>query len=204
LVAGAIPILFPIGPPENVASYLDLIFGLLLPGGGDVHPDQYGQSPHPELGEPDSEQDAFEIAIAREAWRRKIPIFAICRGIQLLNVALGGTLIQDIPSRALLSSIVHKQSAPRPETTHDMEVEESSLLYRLVGSRMAVNSFHHQAIDELAAPLHAVGRAPDGIIEAVESGDHPLLIAVQCHPEEMAVCDPKAQALFRQFASWLS
>src|SRR4051812_46694586 len=95
--AGALAVLLPVGEPENAAAYLDRVDGLLLPGGIDVAPHRYGQEPHPNLGDVDEAQDVFEIAIAREAWRRRMPLFAICRGIQLLNVALGGTLIQDIP-----------------------------------------------------------------------------------------------------------
>src|SRR6476659_874820 len=98
--AGALAVLLPVGEPGNAAAYLDRVDGLLLPGGIDVAPHLYGQEPHPDLGDVDEGQDAFEIAVAREAWRRRMPIFAICRGIQLLNVALGGDLIQDLPSQA--------------------------------------------------------------------------------------------------------
>lgn len=199
---GALPVLLPTGDPTLAADYLDRLDGLLLPGGIDVEPTMFGQTPHAELGETDGGQDAFEIAIAREAWRRRMPIFAICRGIQLLNVALGGTLIQDLPSQAP-SSIAHKQAAPRAEATHEIEIEPDSRLFRLVGGRMAVNSFHHQSVDVPAPELHVVARAADGVVEAVESSVHPHIIAVQCHPEEMAVCDPGSQALFRQFAAWL-
>jgi putative glutamine amidotransferase len=175
---------------------------ILLPGGIDVEPHRYGRKPHPKLGECDGSQDAFEIAIAREAWRRRMPIFAICRGIQLLNVALGGTLIQDLPSEAP-SGIAHRQEAGRSEATHDIRVDRGSRLFRLTGERMAVNSFHHQAVDGVAPDLRVVARAPDGVVEAVESEAHPRLIAVQCHPEEMAGCDPVSRSLFRQFVEWL-
>jgi putative glutamine amidotransferase len=200
--AGALAVLLPVGDPADAAALLDRVDGLLLPGGVDVEPNRYGQEPHPMLGETDGGQDAFEIAIAREAWRRRMPIFTICRGIQLLNVALGGTLVQDLPAQAP-SSIQHRQTAPRPDSTHEIQVERDSVLFGLTGERMAVNTFHHQAIGELAPGLRVVARAPDGVVEAVESDAHPRIIAVQCHPEEMAACDPKSQALFRQFAAWL-
>lgn len=200
--ASALAVLFPVGDPGDAAAYLDRVDGLLLPGGIDVEPHRYGQEPHPDLGEVDGGQDAFEIAIAREAWRRRMPIFAICRGIQLLNVALGGTLIQDIPAQSL-SNIAHRQTAPRPETTHEIVIDEGSILHGIVGGRMSVNTFHHQAIDVPAPELSVVARSPDGIVEAVESNVHPRVIAVQCHPEEMAVCDPVSQKLFHQFVSWL-
>jgi len=200
--AGALSLLLPVGDPADADAYLDRIDGLLLPGGIDVEPRHFGQEPHPKLGETDDGQDCFEIAIAREAWRRRMPIFAICRGIQLLNVALGGTLIQDLPSEAP-SQIDHRQTAARPETTHEMHIDPASRLFRITGERMAVNSFHHQAVGTPAPELRVVGRSPDGVVEAVESNSHPRLIAVQCHPEETAVCDPVSQALFRQFIEWL-
>jgi len=200
--AGALAVLLPVGDPADASAYLDRVDGLLLPGGIDVDPKFYGQQNHPNLGDRDESQDKFEIAIVRGAWNRRMPIMAICRGIQLLNVALGGTLIQDIPAQAP-SELVHRQNAPRPEATHEMLVDPSSRLFELSGDRMAVNSFHHQSIDLVAPPLRVVARARDGIVEAVESDEHPLLIALQCHPEEMAVCDPVSQALFRRFVSWL-
>ena len=200
--AGALPVLLPSGDPADAAAYLDRVDGLLLPGGIDVEPQYYGREPDPHLGETDAVQDLFELAVAREAWRRRMPIFAICRGIQLLNVALGGTLIQDLPSQAP-SPIGHRQQESRPQTTHDILIEPGSLLYHLAGPRMAVNSFHHQALEAVAPELYIVARSPDGIVEAVESAVHTRLIAVQCHPEEMALCDPIAQSLFRQFTSWL-
>ena len=200
--AGALTVLLPVGDPADAPDYLDRVDGLLLPGGIDLEPSHYGQEPHPRLGETDDGQDRFEIAIAREAWRRRMPIFAICRGIQLLNVALGGTLIQDLPSDAP-SDVDHRQKAARAEATHDIHVEPDSRLYRLAGERMAVNSFHHQAVDVVAPGLRVVGRSIDGVVEALECDAYPHLIAVQCHPEETAICDPVSQSLFRQFVEWL-
>ncbi len=200
--AGALAVLLPVGDPADASGYLDRVDGLLLPGGIDVEPHRYGQEPHPNLGEVDGGQDAFEIAVAREAWRRRMPIFAICRGIQLLNVALGGTLIQDLPAQAP-SATAHGQTAARPEATHDIQVEEGSVLYGWAGGRMSVNSFHHQAIDAPAPGLRVVARSADGVIEAVESESHPRMLAMQCHPEELAICDSVSQLLFRQFVAWL-
>ena len=200
--AGGLTTLLPIGDPGDVGAYLDRLDGLLLPGGIDVEPRHYGAEPHPRLGETDGGQDLFEIAAAREAWSRGMPIFAICRGIQVLNVALGGDLIQDLPSDAP-SEIQHRQTAPRPEATHDIAIDPGSRLYRIVGERMAVNSFHHQSVGVPAPRLRVVARSADGIVEAVESDDHPYLIALQCHPEEMAACDAASRSLFRQFVEWL-
>jgi putative glutamine amidotransferase len=200
--AGALSVLLPVGDAADATAYLDRIDGLLLPGGIDVEPIHYGHERHAELGETDDGHDRFEIAVAREAYRRRLPILAICRGIQLLNVALGGTLIQDLPSEAP-SNIDHRQTAARPEATHEILVDCESRLYSLTGERMAVNSFHHQSVGAVAPGLRVVGRSADGVVEALESDAHPHLLAVQCHPEEMALCDPISLALFQQFVAWL-
>ncbi len=200
--AGALAVLLPVSDPAAANDYLDRIDGLLLPGGIDVNPHHYGRARHPQLGETDEGQDLFEIAIAREAWRRRMPILAICRGIQLLNVALGGTLIQDLPSDCP-SELVHRQTAERPVSTHEVIVDCESRLFRLTGQTMSVNSFHHQAVDTPGSELRVAARSADGVIEALESDVHPRVIAVQCHPEETAIHDAKSQALFRQFVAWL-
>lgn len=200
--AGALPLLIPSIAPEDAARYLDLIDGLLLTGGGDVDPRCYGAYPHPALGEIDATRDQFELALVKAAWERRLPMMAICRGIQVLNVALGGTLYQDLPSEKP-SGISHRQQEARPETTHGMHIEPGSRLYSLVGAEMRVNSFHHQALDTVAPELVVSAYAPDGVIEAVESRSRPNVLAVQCHPEETQIHDQNAQKLFREFVSWL-
>ncbi|MGH7537343.1 MAG: gamma-glutamyl-gamma-aminobutyrate hydrolase family protein, partial [Gemmatimonadales bacterium] len=158
----------------------------------DVHPVSYGETPHPKLEETDLARDAVEIALYRAALQRRLPVLAICRGIQLVNVARGGTLYQDLPSEKP-SAVNHVDSAGR----HALRVEPGSLLHRTVGEPGRVNSRHHQAVKLLAPDLRAVAWAEDGVIEGAEPGDPsaPWLLAVQWHPE-----DDVEGALFEGFA----
>lgn len=187
LRAGGIPLVLPpIIRSEDVASVVDVIDGLLLTGGEDIDPSYFGEAPHPKLGTVDPDRDRFELAILREAWDRRIPILAICRGIQVVNVAFGGTLWQDIPSQRPSSGIAHTTKLPRDHRTHIVNLTPDSRAARaLGGTRIEVNSFHHQSIKGLAGGFAVTGLAPDDEIEAIESvGDAPWLLAVQWHPEE--------------------
>lgn len=186
LRAGGVPLilspLIGIGHNGVILAGLD---GLVLSGGEDVDPVHYGHAPHPDLGDVDPQRDAFELAIFRDARAYGLPVLAICRGIQLVNVAMGGTLWQDIPSERP-DALRHAQVAQRDDRTHQVDlVAGSRLAEALGGTRCEVNSFHHQSIRDLAAGLVVTGRAPDGEIEGVESADDgPWLLAVQWHPEE--------------------
>jgi putative glutamine amidotransferase len=184
--AGGIPlILSPLIDTGHTAELLDAIAGLMLTGGEDVDPACYGQPRHPRLGNVDPARDAFELALFRAAWDRGLPVLAICRGIQLVNVALGGTLWQDIPSQRP-EALPHDQPSGRDDRTHPVGIQPGSRLARALGvTRCDVNSFHHQSIRDLAPGLIVTGQAPDGEIEGVESGSGlPWLLAVQWHPEE--------------------
>jgi putative glutamine amidotransferase len=185
-VAGAGGTAVPLTPahgPEAVRRLLDLCQGLLLTGGEDVEPHRYGQEPHPALAEVNPARDEMELLAAREAVRRGMPILAVCRGIQLLNVALGGTLWQDIPSQ-LGGDLLHEQSAGVNDRWHAAKVAPGSLLARVFGTEdLSINSFHHQAVRDLAPGLRAVAWAEDGVVEGVEGTDHPWLAGVQWHPE---------------------
>lgn len=186
VLAGGIPlILSPLIPPDQAAQVAEGLDGLVLTGGEDVDPAYFGQEPHPRLGPVDRVRDALELAMFREAWSREIPVLGICRGIQLLNVGLGGTLWQDIPSERP-AALTHAQPDARDARTHTVEITAGSRLAQALGTvRCEVNSFHHQSIRELARGLTITARAPDGEIEAVESGaGAPWLLAVQWHPEE--------------------
>lgn len=202
LDTGGLPVLLPAVDPALAGAYLDRVDGLLLPGGIDIEPTRYSAQPHPMLGETDGVRDAFELAITLAAWERRMPLLAICRGLQVLNVALGGSLIQDLPSERP-SSIAHRQTEPRPEGTHEVAIEPGSMLARLIGDRCIVNSFHHQALDRVADDLIVTAAAPDGVIEAVESGSRPGILAVQWHPEEMQSTDAAARSLFVHFVGQL-
>jgi putative glutamine amidotransferase len=165
--------------------------GLLLTGGDDVAPARYGQEAHPSVVEVAPERDDFEIALVREARKRQLPILAICRGIQVLNVAFGGTLVQDIPSQ-VENALDHSFKVPPHRAfdyAHDVWIEENSLLATLMQERLngsdscAVNSRHHQAVKEVAPGFRVVATAPDGIIEAIEDPQARFCLGVQWHPE---------------------
>ncbi len=186
LRAGGVPlVLSPLLGTEHNSVVLEALDGLVLTGGDDVDPAHYGQAAHPRLGVVDAVRDAFELAIFREARARGLPVLAICRGIQLVNVAMGGTLWQDIPSERP-EAIPHTQTTGRDDRTHPVDLVAGSRLAEALGeTRCHVNSFHHQSIRDLAPGLVVTGRAPDGEIEGVESAkEGPWLLAVQWHPEE--------------------
>ena len=194
--AGLVPLAVPtlLSPGRAVAA-LDGVRGLVLTGGEDVEPARYGAVPHPKLDVTDPDRDAAELALIAAAFTRRLPVLAICRGIQILNVALGGTLYQDLDSERP-GPIAHADASE-----HAVRVEAGSLLERTLGARAAtVNSRHHQAIRDLAPQLRAVAWADDGIIEAAEPTDRsaPWTLAVQWHPEDLterALFDGFAQAI---------
>ena len=205
--AGGVPVLLPATTVSGAAErYLDALDGLLLSGGVDLAPECYGETPHPALGEVDSDRDALEIPLIRAALAQDMPIFAICRGIQALNVALGGTLYQDLPAQHP-TEIEHQQSRnriPRTDFSHPIRIAAASRLREIVGAEeMQTNSFHHQALREVAPGLTVTAWAPDGVIEAVEGKAQRYLVAVQFHPEETAPNDEKSRRLFEAFVAAL-
>jgi putative glutamine amidotransferase len=177
--------------PMSAAEALAGLDGLLLTGGEDVSPALYGEPPHEKLGDVDAARDAFEIALVTEARSRDLPIFAICRGIQVMNVAFGGSLVQDIPSE-IPGALEHQLAVPHHESyalAHEVWLEPDSLLATLMRERLSdadsceVNSRHHQAIKRLAAGFKVSATAPDGIIEAIEDPAARFCLGVQWHPE---------------------
>lgn len=192
--AGGLPLI--LAPQDGpVDPVLDLLDGLILSGGPDIRPSRYGdQEVHPSVYGVDDLRDAFELALTAGAIRRGLPLLGICRGCQVLNVALGGTLIQDIPDQ-YDTDIGHRQSdqqIPDAEPSHDVAVEPGSLLETVYGAtRLQTNSFHHQAIRDIAPGLRLAGRAPDGIIEAVWQPEAPWVLGVQWHPEMMFLAHPE-------------
>jgi putative glutamine amidotransferase len=187
LGAGGVPVMLsPLLGPSFAARALDGVDGLVLTGGEDMDPAWYQTEPHPKANPPNRERDLFELALFAAARQRELPILGICRGIQVINVALGGTLWQDLPSERP-GPVDHYPEAARSQRTHLVRLEPGSLTAgALGGSEIRVNSFHHQAIRELAPTLVATGWSEDGLIEAVEAApDQPWVLAVQWHPEEM-------------------
>ena len=197
--AGAVPIVIPPLDVDSIEPLLDSLCGLCLSGGPDLHPSIYGAEPHPALGPTEAHLDSFEIALVRAAEARDLPVLAICRGLQVLNVSRGGTLVQDLPSQRP-SEIQHRQTEVGWVATHDVRLQAGSLVASCLGETdVRVNSFHHQAIDELGSGLRVVGWAPDGTIEAVEATDRRFTVAVQWHAESM-VRSPEQERLLSRFA----
>jgi len=200
LAAGGVPILLsPILGAAYAARALDDTDGLLLTGGEDIDPSWYGATPSPHLQPPSRDRDLFELALFAAARQRELPILGICRGIQLVNVALGGSLYQHLPSERP-GAIDHNPAGSRTARTHAVRLAPESRAAEALGVEgITVNSFHHQAIRDLGPGLVASGWSDDGLIEAVETppGD-PWLLAVQWHPEEMhAERNPPERGLFR-------
>jgi len=181
--AGGIPLAIPpLSDSTTIMRTLDAIDGLLLTGGGDVNPLWSGCQPSPQLRSINAQRDLPELLITRLAANKQIPIFGICRGMQVLTLALGGTVAQDISQRAGI--IKHSQDADRAECTHSVSIDpDSELHYTLTEETIYVNSFHHQAVEDLGKELRIAATAPDGVIEAVESNCHKSLLGVQWHPE---------------------
>jgi putative glutamine amidotransferase len=183
---GGVPLIAsPLAGAEAAAPMLEGADALLLSGGEDIDPATYGAARSGKLGEVDPRRDHFELALFRDAWSRGVPVLAVCRGLQLVNVALGGTLWQDLPSQAP-GPVRHDQPAGRDDRTHSVHILPGSRLARALGvTTLSTNSFHHQAIRDLAPALSATARADEGVIEGVESAaDAPWLVGVQWHPEE--------------------
>lgn len=199
--AGGVPVLIPTREPELAANYSQLIDGLLLPGGVDVAPHFYNEEPIPEMAESDDPLDETEIALTKQAVEAGQPILGICRGTQLLNVALGGSLFQDIRAQINHPTYKHTQTAAANQGTHYIDVSEGSLLQEIFNGQqhLLVNSLHHQAVKKVAPQLKVTAKASDGIIECVESKDSNLIVAVQWHPELMFKEDALQFAIFEDF-----
>ncbi|MCM3760964.1 gamma-glutamyl-gamma-aminobutyrate hydrolase family protein [Alkalihalobacillus oceani] len=199
--AGGIPLVIPLGSKEKIEAWVSICDGLILNGGEDVDPRSYGAQPDPALRKTKAARDETEIQLVKEAVKKKKPVFGICRGIAMMNAALGGTVLQDIETLHD-QPINHYQKAARPEATHDVLIERNSRLYEyLKKEQVRVNSMHHQAIGKLAPTLKKVGQAKDGIIEAVQETEEApsYLLGVQWHPEEMAKDDRLMKSLFEHF-----
>lgn len=199
--AGAVPIVLPVVQDSSlIQSQIDLIDGLVLSGGGDVQPSLYGEEPHPDLGNVNPVRDHFEEEALLIAFRQKKPILGICRGLQLMNVAFGGSLYQDLNQHKSETRIKHDQQAPIHVPYHSIEIEPSTLLYEMFRElQIGVNSFHHQGIKELAPDFIVSARSKDGMIEGIERINYPFLVGVQWHPERMVDHDSGMLNLFKAF-----
>ena len=182
--AGGLPVVLAPGQPEDAADFLSRVDGLLLTGGADLDPGLYGEEPHETVTRVIPERDAFEIALCREILRKDGPLLAICRGHQVLNVATGGTLIQDIPSQ-LSGAKDHDPDKERWETAHTVRILPQTRLREILGREtIDVNSFHHQAVRDLGQGLVvSASSTGDGVIEGIELPGRRLAVGVQWHPE---------------------
>ncbi|MGE8205085.1 gamma-glutamyl-gamma-aminobutyrate hydrolase family protein [Heyndrickxia sp. NPDC080065] len=199
--AGGIPVILPMGMEEDIEEITNRIDGLILSGGGDIDPTLFGEEPHPKLGSISPGRDNYEIKIIQKMLQLNKPILAICRGIQILNIAVGGNMFQDIYSQIESPLIQHSQNAVRYHPSHYVYVEKNSMLSEITGcTDFKVNSFHHQAVRNVVEPLKVVARSSDGVIEAVESSVHRFVLGVQWHPEPLAVHgDHISQKIFQRF-----
>lgn len=191
--AGADPILLPVyNDAEALRRYVSLCDGFVLPGGIDINPLTYGEDPHPKLQSNKLEFDECELHFIRIVLESKKPLLGICRGSQILNVAFGGTLYQDIDS--MVEGVQqHNQEEVTPGATcHRIRIEEGSILAELYGPEAKVNSFHHQAVKDLGAGLKASAHAFDGIVEGFQAVDYPFVVGVQWHPEQEINADKHA------------
>ena len=203
--AGGIPVIIAPKrmPNANMSLLLDRIDGLLLSGGADINPILVGEDPVPALHGINTERDLFELTLTRLAYNRQIPMLGICRGIQVLAAALGGTIMQDIATSLPHTQLIkHSQDADRATATHFVEAVEGSRIAELLGKRFAVNSFHHQAVGQCGPRFRITAQSADGVIEAIESTEIKSIIGVQWHPEcFIAEGDTCMMPLFQQFVN---
>jgi putative glutamine amidotransferase len=199
LRAGGLPLVLPFSADTAVVdAYLDRVSAVVVTGGAfDVPPEAYGETPREGLGPLKPVRTAFETLVLQGALRRKLPLLGICGGMQLLNVVLGGTLYQDV-QRELPGAKEHEQRNPRSQPSHPVDVRDGSALAEVLGrGQLMVNSTHHQAVCTLAPSLKMSAAAPDGVVEAIESTEHPFALGVQWHPELLLQSMPLQLGLYR-------
>ncbi len=203
--AGAIPWLVPLVDDDTLRGIYEELDAVFLPGGADIDPATYGADPHPLCDKTDRERDRVEVALATWALEDEKPVLGVCRGMQLINVAAGGSLYQDL-AEELPGAIKHDyfpfrgQSFSRDFLAHDVDVADGTRLAKLLGAgNVRVNSMHHQGVKELGRGLVVTAEAPDGLIEAIEGDDDSYLVAVQWHPEALTDNDARTRHLFADF-----
>lgn len=201
--AGGLPILIPNIAVNHTRAILAVLDGIIFTGGPDVEPAYFKEPAIPGLGYINPIRDELEISLCRQAMEEDIPILAICRGIQLLNIAMGGTIYQDLASQWSQDFLLkHSQSAPDWYGSHQVNLLKGSKLAKMLGaSRLWVNSFHHQAIKDLAPGFKITARSDDGVVEGIESTSHNFAVGIQWHPEKMWERDGRMLGLFKGLVS---
>lgn len=198
-MSGAVPIIIPVNTnKENIRRQIEAVDGVIISGGSDVNPTLYNEEPAKELGFIHPEIDEFDIEAIKVALELKKPILGICRGLQVLNVALGGNLYQDLSYRDC-SFIKHVQDTKPYLGTHYIEIKEGSILSDVLGRKILVNTYHHQSIKELGEGLEIIAYSNDGIAEAIQKSGDTFVLGVQWHPEMMFEKDEKMLNLFKKF-----
>jgi putative glutamine amidotransferase len=196
--AGGVPILLPVVSHEEcILAQIESCSGLIFAGGHDIHPKYYASKAHPCLGEVNSRVDEYQLKLIRSALEAGKPILGICRGLQLLNVACGGTLLQDL-SEAPNGCLNHFQNSKRYEVVHQVKAASGSILENLLGNEFWVNSHHHQVIRDVGSGLTVIATASDNVIEAVRMSDRDFVLGVQWHPESMVTKSDQMIVLFEQ------
>lgn len=200
--SGGIPLILPLVRSDHMLQeYINLCDGFLFCGGNDITPLLFGQEPLYGNGKTNITLDLFQIRLMRQILKTKKPVFSICRGMQIFNVACGGSIFQDI-SMHTSSTLNHMQeSDSREDVSHKIKTKPDSMLRKYIGCYLYVNSFHHQAIDKIGENLIVSARASDGIAEAIEMPSHPYAVGVQWHPESMYRASPEMRTLFQNFIS---
>lgn len=198
--AGGIALLIPYTVEDHVIQQLSLkLDGLILTGGGDIDPTLFDEEPHPGLGQIVPDRDEMEIALIEQFMEQNKPILGICRGCQILNIALGGDMYQDLTAQKQ-TILQHAQKAPRYHASHTITIVEDTLLHSIYQKGLSkVNSFHHQSVRNVVEPFRVSAVSRDGVIEAFESKEHRFVMGVQWHPEDMVKNDPDAYRLFGAF-----
>lgn len=196
---GALPVVLPDVPGAHGEDYAELFDALVLPGGADVDPTLFGEEPKWKLGTTNYKRDLFEKAVFEAFYQAGKPIFGICRGCQLINILLGGSVYQDLPSENPAAYIRHAQGADGRYPTHHITLAEGSELYKSLGATAYVNSRHHQGIKKLGVGLKVTAQAPDGVVEGIESAANNQIVAVQWHPENMWQEHEEMRQLFADF-----
>jgi len=198
--AGGLPVLIPISiGDEALRDIYERLDGVLLPGGGDMRPNIYGAEMNPLTDIIDDARDHIEVNLTRWAFNDDVPVLGICRGHQVVNVALGGTLIQDVPSE-IGTDIAHNVTVPRNSRPHEVSIDPDSRLANILGTtHIAVNSLHHQSVGEAAPDACITAYSPDGVVEAIEVPNKKFVLSVQWHPEDLYRDDPAMKRLFKAF-----